>query len=206
MYKDFVYISPKYQVRHYTELNLNLESDRYTWNIAIDIVKDRLENRFLLIIQDMLDKVRKQIGSIDYSFSIMALNCLFIEALRQFKLGHDETKGANQKAFVKFFKSSDHFINHLTTDEAEIFYKHIRCGILHQAQTQFNSQLTIDQPSMIQRLGDDCIRVDIEKFTYALIADFEGYLKDLSQVDKVDLRTNLVKKMNFIVEKISHSE
>ncbi|GLI09665.1 hypothetical protein YDYSG_56970 [Paenibacillus tyrfis] len=205
MFNHAIYISPRYQVSDYIDLNLRLDSNDETWRQAIDILKDRIENRFLLIIQDQLDKLRANFGIIDYSFSVMALNCLLIETMRQFKKGIDTTesnyRGANQAAFVEFFKQSYFFRDHFSQDTAKTFYKHIRCGILHQAQTQSNSQLTIDQDSMVERIENNCIRVDVEKFTYALFEDYEDYVSILNQRDKDTVyRRNFIKKMNHIVQ------
>lgn len=206
MFNGVISISPKYQVRHFTDLDLKLDSEAHIWDQAINIFVDRIENRFVIIIQDLLGKVRTDYGVIDYSFSVMALNCLLIETLRQFKLGEDATVGNNEKAFVGFFKSSRFFNECISNKNAKLFYNHIRCGILHQAQTKYNSQLAINQEVMIERLEDDsqCIRVDVEHFTNALIQDYEEYLRNIRNIDYSPvLRQNFISKMNYIVQDIS---
>ncbi len=66
-------------------------------------------------------------------FSIMANCCLIIEALESFKNGWETTHNRSRDAFNSFFKSEPKFeqFKECATD----FYKHIRCGILHQAET-----------------------------------------------------------------------
>jgi hypothetical protein len=182
-------------------LNLEVDSSNEHWESAIDIFKDRLESRFILVIQDMLGKLRSVY--IDYSFSIMGLNCLLIEAIRQFELGLDATetyRGANEYAFRDFFSRSQHF--EFTPRLSKIFYKHVRCGILHQAQTQGNTQLTFGQDEMVKFIDEESIRVDVEIFTYALFAEYEDYLTRLQNPREVEIRNKFIKKMNFIVNRI----
>lgn len=198
MYHNVVYISPKYEPSDYLVLDLNTESNEQEWNKAIEIYKDRMENRFLLIIQDMLGNLRDNIRVIDYSFSIMALNCLLVETLRQFYLGNDVTIGNNEREFKKFFRNSDIFRNKFTSKQASIFYKHVRCGILHQAQTQSYTQLTVGQDEMVININDSCIRLDVEKFTDSLIFEYESYLLKLTDKSNVEYRENFIKKMEYI--------
>ena len=64
----------------------------------------------------------------------MAISCLMIETLESFKQGEKDTKRISQKMFVDFFKTEEkHFPDF--KDIAIDFYKSIRCGILHQAET-----------------------------------------------------------------------
>lgn len=67
-------------------------------------------------------------------FSMMAIACLMIEALECFRQGLSETsKKKSVKFFKKFFSHCDEFIDFRGMGKQ--FYKHIRCGILHQAET-----------------------------------------------------------------------
>ncbi len=64
-------------------------------------------------------------------FAIMANCCLCIEALQSFKNGWDKTPKGGDKIFNDFFNKT------ITLKEfsKKDFYKHIRCGILHQGET-----------------------------------------------------------------------
>ena len=206
MFREEILISPNYKIRDYTELDLRIDSDQEIWNKAIDIFKDRVEGRFLLLIQELSDRARFDYKSFEYSFSSMALCCLLIETLFQFYKGLDETKrvygrqGMNVDAFKHFFRESEFFSPHISDIESKIFYKDIRCGILHQAQTKRNSQLTINQGQMVLSI-DNGIRVDIGIFTDALIQEYESYTRRIKYAQYgswITLRENFIRKMNFI--------
>ena len=70
-------------------------------------------------------------------FAIMALSCLMIEALESFRNGWKNTNGKSKKAFISFFKYAEG--NKLKLGIfykfADDFYKGVRCGLLHQAET-----------------------------------------------------------------------
>jgi hypothetical protein len=66
-------------------------------------------------------------------FTIMAVSCLLIETLESFIQGWPDTKNKSQLAFCNFFDRNIGFA--LFHGEAQNFYKHVRCGILHQGET-----------------------------------------------------------------------
>lgn len=66
-------------------------------------------------------------------FALMAVSCLMIEALRSFQEGWPNTNGISAKAFHSYFSANINF-NFMHGYE-DCFYKHVRCGILHQAET-----------------------------------------------------------------------
>jgi hypothetical protein len=72
--------------------------------------------------------------NLKHGFSSMAIGCLMLEALESFRQGWPDTKDKSKAAFCSFFDSHDEFAafrGHL-----ERFWKDVRCGILHQAQTR----------------------------------------------------------------------
>jgi hypothetical protein len=66
-------------------------------------------------------------------FATMAICCLMVEALQSFREGLGDTRGRSKACFRNFFRDDRSFA--VTPQEAETFYDHIRCGILHQAET-----------------------------------------------------------------------
>ncbi len=76
-----MYISPRYRVSDWKTLNLTTQSD---WRRAVRILEDRLNARFF----DAVEAIDQQ----DFAgFAVLALDCLLIETLQQFKEGADET-------------------------------------------------------------------------------------------------------------------
>lgn len=81
-------------------------------------------------------------------FAIMANCCLLIETLETFYRGREKSR--NELNFLKFFTRDNGFKEFATDDMPTQFYKHIRCGILHQGET--TGGWAIDRDS--QRLLD----------------------------------------------------
>jgi hypothetical protein len=80
-----------------------------------------------------------------HGFCTMAICCLMVETLESFWQGWPETppqKGAS--TFKEFFKRTSKLavFQNVSID----FYKHIRCGILHQAETTGGWRIRRDGP------------------------------------------------------------
>lgn len=168
----------------------------------ICIFKDRISGRFLgpinLIAKDRV------IGPFA-GFAILALDCLLIETLNQFYQGLNETPKNHREQFWLFFKGSEYFKKHFTRKTAGIFYDHVRCGLLHQAQTKKQTFIRADQPTMIQPINDKPsggtgIIVDRVKFHQALEQELASYVRKLERDGAAEgiLRTNFAKKMEII--------
>jgi len=131
----------------------------------------------------------------------MAISCLMIEALESFWRGWPDTstRGTSRDAFCSFFhrclKQNSElgvFFKH-----ADNFYKGVRCGILHQAETTNGWR--------IRRTGSifnsETKTINATKFHYELEKCLQRYcdlLKNLNWDDKV--WQNLRKKMKAIIE------
>ena len=70
---------------------------------------------------------------IKHGFCTMAICCLMIETLESFWQGWDTSEGKSKSAFSSFFKRNQNF--RAFNNHVEDFYKNVRCGILHQAET-----------------------------------------------------------------------
>lgn len=185
-------ISPKYRVSDWIGAR-----DKEDWDEMIDMFHDRIESRYFKPVR--LIASNKEIGEFS-GFSILAIDCLIIETLSQFYLGHDETQGEHRKSFWVFFKGSDRFKGSFSRNIAFIFYSHFRCGILHQAQTKLKSVVRIDQEEMIKPVGKkiaEGLIVDRVKFHSALEGEVSDYKNRLRMGDE-ELRANFIRKMNLI--------
>lgn len=66
-------------------------------------------------------------------FTIMAVSCLMVESLESFRRGWKDTHRKSEQAFSSFFSHWPQFADfHPVSAD---FYRHVRCGILHQAET-----------------------------------------------------------------------
>lgn len=70
----------------------------------------------------------------------MAIDCLLIETLQQFAEGVSETPDGKSGCYFKNFLIS-YFKEDFDDEKAKMFYKQIRCGILHQAETKESSKI-----------------------------------------------------------------
>lgn len=90
----------------------------------IKLIRHRFEYRYL-----------KHIKCIDSGFLIMAVSCFVIETLQSFREGKPDTNGIGQRMFKNFFKNEQDNFPDFNEEISSEFYKHIRCGILHQSET-----------------------------------------------------------------------
>ena len=161
------------------------------------LIHDRLHQRYIkpFLYQD------KQFKK-DYknSFSIMANNCLLIETLESFYRGWENTSKKSEIAFLKFFTRDKNFKIFSNNDMPSIFYKHIRCGILHQGETTGGWR--------ISRGYDERDLLNIEnKFIHSvifqnnLVQSLEDYKKSLIKEEWTSpLWNNTKKKMKAIIK------
>lgn len=103
---------------------LSLQDARDRDAIASFIV-ERFEERYLDPIA--ADPAKKN------GFTIMAVSCLMVESLESFRRGWNNTRNRSELAFCSFFSYWDQFAEFRQVSGD--FYRHVRCGILHQAET-----------------------------------------------------------------------
>src|SRR3989339_409659 len=107
---------------------LELESEKDRKRIA-DFVQEHFTERYITSLRGD--------PSLKHGFCIMAINCLTIEALESFWNGWADTRSKGIKPFQSFFERCKKQKSELGLflDKAGDFYKGVRCGILHQAET-----------------------------------------------------------------------
>jgi hypothetical protein len=79
-----------------------------------------------------------------HGFTMMAIACLMIEALESFRRGWVDTgkRGQSEQAFCSFFDAESVFAPF--RGHVRDFYKGVRCGILHQAETTMGWRIRRD--------------------------------------------------------------
>lgn len=193
-YDGRLFISARYTKQKFVDLNLSMCSKEEKWEEAIEIFEDRIRGRYLNVIREMINNKNTHIDG----FCIMALNCLLIETLLQFKYGWSETKRANCFHYSDFLYKEFRDIFYRRS-LAETFYKDIRCGILHSAETKNGSQLTIEQYDPILMLNKEgAISVDVIRIYEALEEYFNNYIKKLKDKESSNERKCFLKKMMYI--------
>lgn len=128
----------------------------------------------------------------------MALNCLLIETLLQFRYGWDETEGGNRKSYSGFLLRE--FPRIFNEKLANRFYSDIRCGILHSAQTKGKSKSTFNENyvAKLEKIENrDYIKVDVRNITLEIENYYSRYKERI--IDNLDdVRENFRKKMLYI--------
>ncbi len=175
-------------------------STKEEWQRAVTIFEDRLRGRFLRMIDLIKDEPYA-------GFAVLALDCLLIETLQQFRMGVPDSDRKTRAYFVSFLTETS-FKLHFCADKskgslADMFYKQIRCGILHQAETKHSSRVvTTGNAPVVQPAADGKgIVVNRRKFHDQLVREFKDYVRrlrtPLTSEDEA-LRKKFKKKMDFI--------
>ena len=198
------WISPNYRADDWRNLKLDAP-DSPDWVNAVEIFHDRIHGRFLAPVEALTTHSDLKIRAFS-GFAILAIDCLLIETLYQCYNGIPQTNIKHEDAFWLFFKSSSHFQPDFTEDVSKVFYRHIRCGILHQAQTKEHSKVKVGrsqiaEPSDAANLNKGLV-IDRERFHNALcceIGEYESGLQNPQTKRDSERRQNFLIKMGFIV-------
>lgn len=136
--------------------------------------------------------------SLPYSgFAVLAIDCLVIEALQQFREGVDESNSV-ETSFVRFLKETRF---NLDRHVARKFYFTIRNGLLHQAETKEDSLINKSKksPQPVQRAASGTgVVVNARRFHEELRLAFAEYKNALLAGQPQSLRDRFILKMNFI--------
>ena len=154
-----------------------------------NFIHDRHFYRYIMpFIYKSRKKIKTDEGEFDeYSllykngFSMMAICCLLIETLEAFYRGWPDTKYKSEKAFLKFFTRDRSFIDFSTDDIPSIFYKNIRCGILHQGET--TGGWTLTRKSDWPLLNKTKKIINVTKFMKTLSKSLKDYRDELLTAD-----------------------
>ena len=115
-----------------------------------------------------------------HGFSILATGCLMVEALSSFINGWKNTlgcPGGGAAVFRGFFQTNSEFSESVAAD----FYKHVRCGILHQAETTVHWRVDRRAPLFVEVDGVRC--VSALEFGKKLKIVLDRYTSELASAD-----------------------
>lgn len=107
-------------------------------------------------------------------FAIMANCCLLIETIESFYRGWDKSR--NELNFLKFFTRETRFKEFATDDIPTQFYKHIRCGILHQGETTGGWSIGRSGAKLLDKTKRE---IDAYLFSIELNKSLEAYRDEL---------------------------
>jgi hypothetical protein len=117
----------------------------------------------------------KHLSEINSGFLKMAIACLTIETLESFRQGKTNTRGVGKQMFRDFFSRE----KKLFPDFDSIyccFYLDIRCGILHQAETNNAWRILRDSSPIVDKKERT---INAVKFVESLEQALNNYIREL---------------------------
>jgi hypothetical protein len=186
-------ISRRYQVEDYRRLTFRSEAE---WATAIAILRDRFETRYLEHVRALLQRPTS-------GFAALAIDAALVETLEQFRRGQRSTPYKASAAQFKAFLTETRFGKFFNDHTARLFYKTIRCGLLHQGEAEESSRIKRGSRYPLVGLTTDRrgIIVNAELFHAELEDAVDDYLMSLGDPPETTLREAFRKKMNFICNK-----
>lgn len=208
-----MWIAPKrgggnWTVSDWQQLNLG-QADSGDWETAIQIFEDRTNFRFVDAIETLKQNDDEHYGTYKtrrFGFAAVALMSLLMETLAQFYAGKKESPTKYNNVFYTHFLSEDSLFlkRHFQSCKAMVFYKTIRCGILHQAETKENSLIRyrkegdINYEIPFEKLNEDSMIVYWAALFNLLKQEIAEYTKTLRLGEDQDRRNKFKTKMDFI--------
>ncbi|WP_417198927.1 hypothetical protein [Bizionia sp.] len=153
----------------------------------IDLIHHRFYYRYV-----------KHLKSIDSGFLKMAVSCLMIEALESFRQGKKDTKakGIGKQMFKDFFEIEQILFPGFKDVHADFYYS-IRCGILHQAETN-NGWRILRKNSLLDTKNKT---INAKKFVEMLEKSLENYTSSLENEDfNSEIWNNAIFKLENVCE------
>jgi hypothetical protein len=185
---DALRISPKFTSEDWRKLNPENPND---WSLAADILKDRLDGRFLHYAGNCLRSPHS-------GFVVLSIDSLLLETIQQFRDGVTNGNRLSRQLVTKFLESK-RFQPEFNKHARDAYYTDIRCGLLHQAEARRMWLIRRDQPELLRPFPDgDGYIIDVRRFHKCVRQSLSDYLDELQWAQSVELRENLWDKMNQI--------
>jgi len=167
--------------------------DESDWQQGIDLLENRIRGRYLHQIEQI--EQEKHSG-----FAIIALDCLLIEMLQQFREGVIRTPAGEAGEYFSRFLTETSFGEFFTPQVAEMFYRQIRCGILHQAEVRGSSALRIGDEFPLVSFSQDHHGLLVNRILFhrQVEREFENFIAQLRNPANRDMRSKFRLKMDYI--------
>jgi hypothetical protein len=189
-------IAPRFTDDDWKALTFRGERD---WIRAVAALRGRLDARCLKPARSLLRQARS-------GFAVLALDSLLVETLQQFREGVHETPHVVRNGrrvlasedYFKAFLTSPYFGSGFDDQTASLFYRKVRCGILHQAEVKGSSLVRRDRPLISLAADGKGVVVNPIIFHRRIEAAFRSYLSDLRMPAQAELRSRFRSKINHI--------
>jgi hypothetical protein len=172
------------------------QKDDSAKQVLADFILHRLIDRYVT----PLEHIPNRPTDFRSGFLTMAAACLMIETFQCFREGEKDTRRAGQGkgAFKKFFAD---YSAKFSGIDGEEFYDKIRCGILHQAQTQGRYRILRCGPVFDSSEKS----INATKFLSTLKRIVKDYVDELRVQDMdTDIWRNALLKIEYICAAIEN--
>jgi hypothetical protein len=160
-----------------------------------DQIANALHRRFT---ERYIDPVTPSKDKKMHGFTMMAVSCLLIESLESFCRGWENSSGKSELTFRHFFDSHSQFDSF--RGHAAHFYRNVRCGILHQAETTGSWKITQKTHAPLFAPAPS-LTVNARLFLQRLRAVLDGFCDGLKTADwNSEEWRNVRKKMKALCE------
>jgi hypothetical protein len=185
-----VRISRNYKVDDWKRLRFESQDD---WQRGVTIFQDRLETRYL-------EHVRALLGRKTSGFVVLALDSALVETLEQFRRGKRKTPKGKGKEYFRSFLTETAFGQYFDPELADLFYPHIRCGLLHQTEAEGASRIKRGRELSLASYTVDHsgIIINTRSFHNLLEQVIHNYVDELRRPESIERREAFRKKMNYI--------
>ena len=175
----------------------------------IKFIDHRLRGRFITPLQNVKPRNYRS------GFLMMASACLLIEALQAFREGKNTSAVGSEAAFTRFFEEHGKYFSGLRNCFPLVpeknkkgklvkkctFYKHIRCGIFHQAESTGGYSIVRDKTGLFDTTEKS---VNADKFLDEVETCLDKYLNDLrASAVTLELWNKAAEKLTFICDNFS---
>ena len=186
-------IAGNFRANEWGAMRTRLNADDATaWEEAVMLLRERIGGRYLKHARELLNR--------PYSgFAILAIDCAVIEALEQFRKGVPSTPRRKSGEFFRDFFVTTRFKRFFTAKTSKLFYETVRCGILHQAESNADTLVKRSTTSFVvkQTPSGTGVVINSRRFHEILETVLEDYISKLLAGD-VTLRKAFITKMNYI--------
>ncbi len=180
----------------------------------IKFIDHRLRGRYITPLQNVEPRKYRS------GFLMMASACLLIETLQAFREGKNQSEVGSEAAFIRFFEEHGKYFSGLRNcfpvvlkkDKHGVpvrdkqgnavkkcaFYKHIRCGIFHQAESTGGYSIVRDQSDLFD-LAEQTVNAD--EFIDEVETCLDKYLNELGSSAVTSERCNkAADKLTYICD------
>ncbi|MCQ4936336.1 hypothetical protein [Anaerotignum propionicum] len=166
------------------------------------VMKKRVNDHYISPIKTFLNATCSHEHREWYGFIVMGINCILIEFYYEMIYGYDQSSDGGEVS-VAYKIVLPQLDNEITEDKAKIFYKGIRCGIIHQGHTKKQTAITFEYDKIIEKNGPYYL-CNPQTLFEALKKLYNSYWEIISMKAYTETESELlIKKFHLILQHVN---